>query len=310
MIVDEASQMTEVETLVETYKQKYSTMSEHDRARMERALWLAAPASTRSTSKRDVWLLDYLARDSSFTYKMRAEMLNAEPATNAIWERVEAGTLPFSAGYRVLRNAKTLSATEDIDLAEGVERALAEYDGLPSRRTLADGTVINTKIPNFRPIKASGKKPKRSRGRPNKQPAMDEFWDALRDQIVAHVSARASGVDPIKLTEITKEFSADVQTLIKEWQQRISRLAVRTAEAVEAAPERKNILSACRILGVDPPRPGKNIDDIFLAKAKQKKKLLVRQYHPDTQGEATRAAFEAVMEAFEVIKAAHTGGEQ
>jgi len=122
------------------------------------------------------------------------------------------------------------------------------------------------------------------------------FWDDIRSRITVWASRFERHVDEGRFQQLLGDFEADVREAVQTFGRAVSR-----AREVPTGPiSRKRLMDACHTLNMSPPKVNAPVD---MKKAKNQKKKMVRVYHVDVTGnESTRAAFEAVVAAYDVCE--------
>ncbi len=284
----------ELAALISQYKSKVDP-TEREKALLERDMWLFATPEVRRSTERKKWLQAILGAESSYPYLKRAELLNAEPATLPLWKHIDERTMTPSRAMETFRQAKLTAATEDLPLAKALEIELDKYNRLPHVYHVEGGYTIRKPSPEV-VSKREGKK---------KPGAIDpkEFYSELKKRSAEFLLSRlGDNVDQLTVNRLTSEFNADLKSLFDEWQPKLNRIK----SASSWTPERPAIIKACRTLMMDPPKPGTPVD---LAKAKKQKKKLARVYHPDVSAGETSGAYQAVMEAYDILEQANASTE-
>jgi hypothetical protein len=119
--------------------------------------------------------------------------------------------------------------------------------------------------------------------------------------VVGHIVGESvpDGVDDLIKHELHNWLHNEIKSTIEEFARRASSARSQNSGMVEIG--RRQVVSACRILHVDPPRPGQLPD---MRKARTAKRLLARSYHPDANrgDEAMRQLYESVIDAYVVIE--------
>lgn len=123
-----------------------------------------------------------------------------------------------------------------------------------------------------------------------------KLWKTFTERILGHYTPMLSGVDPDTAKRVLQSLAEEIaalQTLI----------ARRCAAVRLEAPNRHQLLRACELLNVAPPRAGRPIDLIM---ARKQMHTLARCYHPDGRVDSPRKddLYRGVMEAFEMVERA------
>lgn len=281
--------MSHLLTLIAEYRDKANDWSEHERAQAELAIW--RERGGQAGGRRE-WFAETFG-GSQREYEERY-YLQTSQGTAPLWEAVEARQITMSRAVIIHREAKRAAAQERGLVVKEVKRLLAEYLALPVVR-IEHGMPIHGRRPE-RAIK-----PRRSQLDPK------EFRAKLRELIGRYVGQRLDGVHADVIARRIDQLDAELQQLLDDFGERLHRDkananrradAENTATAIQHRIRRRAFTEACRTLNITVPPPNRPID---LAAAKKAKRALVREYHPD-RNPATRAAYEAVIEAYRTIE--------
>lgn len=281
-------------------------VTQQKRAELEHNVWEKVKVVPWNRPKQYEFL-KYLYGALSHESQSRAILYNAGKYADYFWPRVNCGEMALDSAAQLLRRAKAevLAAEQAgtaIDLDTAIKRVVLEYDRLPSFRN-KKGHIVRRKssvdLPRLRAEKIS----KKQKPKAKKEETPKDFWGSIRTTVSAFVAPRFEGIDPIVSQKLYMDFERDLKILLDEYGQKISRSARKEKDDLEVSVtlNRSEIISACRTLCIEPPRPGRPIE---LAKANQQKKKLARQYHPDRMGgsEVTRHLYEEVIKAYEVAE--------
>lgn len=303
MVVHNAveTNMSSLNDLVTDYLQRANTLNEREKAELELKIFDAAKLERKETSRQPYdTLRDLLKLESGFAYRCRREL--AMFGSELLWERVLRHNMPVSTAVTLYRGASIRARATKNSLESALIDTLNEYD-----------KRFPKLMPNGKFIRARSPKGMRGVSKCAEVVVIEpkNFWDGIRNSTaqirnstLEYASQRlsksnATGVEVQKLCD---RFEADVKTAIEEFQKALDLLA-RRRDASEAVT-RKQVMEACHELNMDPPAPGKPVDQL---KAKRQKKLHVRLYHPDvhpnpTMKTAMRKKYESVLEAYRTIE--------
>lgn len=100
---------------------------------------------------------------------------------------------------------------------------------------------------------------------------------------------------------IKTDFLLEVDTALRRLQKRAREGRQRN---VSAATARKELVAACEVLNVDPPKRGRKFGATAYNSARQAYRAFARSYHPDQRGghESMRPQYEAVVDAWSTIE--------
>lgn len=230
-----------------------------------------------------------------------------------LWRRVDKG-LPVKSAVNLFRDAMALTRTRNIEFVRALHEVLEDYDRQPTS-TSKNGSVFRKRVVNM--YTAGKSEPPSSRPAPEPPPRLPvvekvetvptpevkstrDFWPAIRSLCVDLVEDRLKGCDPVIIERTKADFTSDINVLLDEYQQRISRVS-RTYNGVVIfnpdAMSLKEINLALAALQMDPI---KKLGDELKGNYTQSFRQLAKQYHPDrNQGreDVVRPLFEEVREA-------------
>lgn len=289
-----------VQELLQQYKDNEHTMTERDKAVLERRMWASTTREVRQANRRDKWLQSIIGGETGYVFIKRAELLNAEPDSHVLWDRIHAKTMTSSKAIEILRAARLSNITEEVPVSDSISQLLSEYDNLPHTMELDNGFTIKRPSPNFDKKYKNKRavKPKTEYGK--KQQEAKEFYSQLQKDCAAFITEKlGSTVDVLTQERLTAGFLVDLKSLIDEWRDRVNNAQKRANQEILTSTDRRDVIKACRVLNMDPPKPGEKID---MAEAKKKKKTLVRVYHPDKVGnDSTAEEYQKVIEAYNTL---------
>lgn len=123
-----------------------------------------------------------------------------------------------------------------------------------------------------------------------------KLWKTINKRILNHYAPKLTGISPKAVELVLRDIAGEVAAL----QATITRRVDTAAERLET-PGRRQLLDACEVLGVAPPRAGKPIN---VVEARRRMHQLARSYHPDLHGGDPRKdeLFKRVADAFQVIE--------
>lgn len=278
--------MDSLEELTQLYALQ---MTERERAEIEAQIWGLIPKADRPKSGIDEYIASKFG-GSRYAISGRHFLYRAGRHADALWKRIESG-MPLNSAVTILRRSRETARLKNLTIDDALTAELEKYDTTGYEVRSPDGKVIRRTKPSRLPTPEDSSGPHSAEGR--------EFWNAIRRMFGDYLNTRLASCDPMELDSIRRTVESDLNVLLADMQKMISR-ASRGAMPV-AIVARQVVVQACHTLGMDPPGVGKPVD---MQKAKQQRKLYLRQYHPDVHGgsEATRPLYEATNEAFRIIE--------
>lgn len=270
-------------------------MTEHERARLEAQIWGLVPSSERSKGG----IGGYFRRKFNipgYAITNRHQLHLEGEVVAPLWDRIHQG-MPIHTAMLILRDSRRSSQATGISLADEIKRHLEKHDNLGIAVQTSTGKVFR-RNPAARATRAESVESELPRATQEVSEAKN-LWAKMRTMVSEYLDARLEGCDPSDIDDTKRRVEADLNVVISDMQDAVRR-AVRGRVDVESVT-RRQVVDACRALGMDPPSPGKPVDE---KKAKQQRKLYSRQYHPDVHGgsEETRHLFQAVNDSYKVLE--------
>lgn len=269
-------------------------MTEHERAKLEAQIWGLVPASERSKGG----IGGYFRKKFSIPgyaitnrHQLHLEGDNAIP----LWDRIHRG-MPIHTAMLILREARRSSQLTGISLVDEIKRHIDKHDNLGVAVQTSTGKV-------FRRNPAAKVQ---TEAAPSELPRAEQeiadtknLWTTMRTMVSEYLDVRLEGCDSSDVDDVKRRVSADLNAVISDMQATVRRV-LRGRVDVESVT-RSQVIDACRALGMDPPPPGKPVDE---KKAKHQRKVYSRQYHPDVHGgsEETRHLFQAVNDSYKILE--------
>ena len=267
--------------------------NEYSKAVLEERIWTSLPPTDRHGVERNRWLnsilkvgINRLQNRSSLRNKRHAEVF---------WHRVNNDDMPIATALRLYKDALRLHQRTRMELKDAVLEVLKEYDQLPNVVMRKGKPVRQSSVTQLPRTK------KKNRGHQN---GSRKAWSDLRKAIATLVQGKIpADIDPDTESHVWREVEFDVKVILDELQGKIQRLSAKKKadQKITKTASRRQLVAACHVLAMDPPRPGKPVD---LAKAKRQKRLLAKEYHPDARNgdDSLVAQYDAVMDAYRTIE--------
>ena len=231
----------------------------------------------------------------------RCSIFLAGEAAAPLWLRLEQD-MAFATAVNLLRKARASSKRGE-PLQVAVERVLAEYDALPVVRVLSGGKIRRFLADSGRwgAVRKKPVTPPMETPRAQKDSPDHDFWDQIRGLARGYVQRRTVGHSPEQIDAEVRLLEMDLKIAFDTFANRVQYMTRQTPLSVVV--QRRRLNDACRVLHVDPPHKITAVPKRFFTHAQKQFRSLARAYHPDTNGtDVTRPQFEAVMEAWNVIR--------
>ena len=301
--------MSELESLAQQYKRKGITSKE--RAALEQKMWeLRTPElvhSRRELHKREMFLHS-LVGGSLRDFALRGRIYNLGDAMDPIWERVDQDLSLTGANELVAMARKRVKIPTQEALSETIKQVLKEYDARPIKRVLGNGKIAKLERPSrLRSPEELRKKAIRPKVRKKDEAETSRaFWSQLRELVAGYIHPKLSNAPPVVAERMLKEFEVDLKVLLESFSVRLSKASKEERLGVVEDISRKRVMEACRVLTMDPPKPGKPVD---LKVAFKLRGRLGQHYHADKHQNASPEVqrsmadmYQSVMEAYPVLE--------
>jgi hypothetical protein len=278
--------MAQIEDLTAEYK---LCTTHREKALIESQIWDLVPQSDRVKGGIGVCLSQLLTTMSRHITLRHTILLSGSDA-DAMWPLLD-DDMPIDTAARILTVAKRRATKDRIGLAAAIQNELEEYMSLSISAKTRNGKVVR------RRATSRLRKPEESRSIPSDSPQSQSFWNQLRSMVSDHVNGLLADCDPMLADRLRKDLEVDLNAVITVFQDRICRLKSGSVVKIK----RSDLVEACRVLGMDPPAPGKSVPPDV---AKRQWRTSAKVYHPDAHNgnENTRPLFEAAKNAYELIE--------
>lgn len=113
-----------VAELIRQYKAKEHSLSGRERARLEQELWVSA--QPQQERYRERWLSQQLGEPQR-TYRWRSMLLRASWEADALWKRIDAGTLSLEVAVDLLHQVQSLTPSDAKDFDAAMQLVLESF---------------------------------------------------------------------------------------------------------------------------------------------------------------------------------------
>ena len=260
--------MSETEELVEKLRAWAGT--EQERAALEARLWLAAPRMEVRINPGNY--IAQLTGCSIYSAEARRALWLVGPVAQPLWHRILGG-MTLNAAQKILARAKANPG--------GIPAEIEAYDKLGFERVLANGKRVRSPRPKARNVRS---------------------WEKIRASVFEHARLELGEVGEADAERLARQLDVELREVLRDHHKRVARFKASHAGGVALVVQlpAAELRAACRELGVKVPAPGQPVD---LDAARKRKRELVKRYHPDVTGdEASRPAYEAVIQAFAALE--------
>lgn len=291
--------MTLAHDLIKKYESAWDSLSEKEKAQAEKEVWDATDHIVRHSYQRREYLAAFLSGTQA-KVQVREALLNAGSAVDILWERIHAGKMLPTTAHSLLRRAKGRVELHKETLVEGLAFVLMDHDSLPIAHT-SDGREFRRRNPSsLRRPPAKGERPAKKKGGSDDSKLI---FGQIRGMVAAYCAARMEGLDPIVSERIMQSVSKDLNAVLVEFAGRVYRAAQQEKQEIKLMVEigRREIIEACRVLRMDPPRAGTPVN---MSLAKRQKRILARLFHPDANdgSNSFTEQYDEVVKAYEMIE--------
>jgi hypothetical protein len=301
--------MTEDEqaSLIEQYK---ATTTEKEKAAIEDRLWDGLSREERNKTRKRNWMTERVGpagRDAEF----RSRVYHLGPAVDALWNLVDSGAITLRVAVELARNAKKLSKSKQLPLQFTVLTVLSKSRKVPAhvRHEMAETVKVNTAVPTGEPQAGAPFAPFAPPPLENGAPKSSTITHTktllrqLRATISQYVALKVEDPTDTGVLSALQILEAEIESAFNAFTEKLSRIRSAKREDAQFMDQisRRDLIRACQLLGVDSPKPGGPVD---MKRAKKTFKVLVHQYHPDTQGgsHAMQEQYEDVLAAYQLLK--------
>lgn len=294
------------QALIDRYRNK--SLSAREKAELEIAIWRSASSAERSVDNMHEFLHKHLGGSG---YTRGRALLNAGNLAEPLWRLIDAGTVKLYAAYAMLRRARQIAkdSAKRLDAAS-IQAAIHEFESRSVKPRVSKLRVSKPLSPQpDSPLDETSK----SRWFANalavdgravdallegrltpEQITKGRFWGRLREQLAAYALPTLQTIDDGQRDRVVRA----IESTFAVFQ---STIAQTLRSAASAAPNRAEILQACELLGVRPPRVDRPLD---LKTARRNMHALARDYHPDINLDSPRKAelYRQVVVAFAILE--------
>lgn len=270
--------MTHSEEILEKLK---GTLPARRRAELEQKLYDLLPRDRQRDKHGMPEALRKAYNLPFYEVKQRITLRLAGEDAVSLWGAIDDG-LALATAVNLLREARRRAQSRGTRVDLEVEEGLANYEDRTVQCRTAGG--------------------KRYRRRPDARftPDVEKALDTIREASKSYVSRAGVTLDRTTRARLSGELMAEIEAILKAFALRVAREEAAAKTDKQQLPIRREVVDACEVLGIRSPAPGTLPD---LVEAKKRFRFLTKQYHPDTTGsDASRGAFEAVVQAFELLK--------
>lgn len=276
---------SDVQLLAQQYRSNAATLSEKEKASMERAMWAMATSEDRKDQRRD-FLKKVSGADVGAT-DTRSFLLSWGEDVDVLWRRIETKEMTLREAVRLMREVKKIVFTTNAKVSDVLQRALHDFDNPDTtQKPLGISKKVVAKMQEAGEDRA--------------------FWVELRKYVITYMQQKYDYLDPSSSELLVRDFETDLKVLVEQFRssiRNVQRRNEKTVVAVATAVSKKRLSEACATLHMDPPtHNGQQVD---MDKARKQKKALARSYHPDANGgdETLREKYLEVIEAYQTIEA-------
>ena len=205
-----------------------------------------------------------------FEVEMRSRIFLAQ--SQELWDEVAKG-LSLHSAATLVKEARFAKRS--------IPAQIEVWKSQTYKCTTADGRVFRRKL--------TGKV--RERVQANEA----DDWRGIRKFIRQKINDMLAGEHEVIRKRYEDDAMGQIKQVFTDLQERLRRASSRTLV-------RRQIVEACHVLGMDPPKPGESVD---LKRAWRQRRTLLRDLHPDARGgdESKTEAFNQVTNAYRDLEA-------
>ena len=281
-------------------EQAAATTSSHELALLEYNLWrqvksfILGPSRTFKTMRWDVTIGQ---RNAAY---YRSALLSRGDPVKTLWSYIDAKQITTCAALGL--------AIRSEQERRPMDQLIAEHLVLPVTKSKR-GTYRRT--PRKQPSESNGSsrvplsdQKKAVPPAPPPPPLVEraaplDEWKQLRGAVGIVVDHLLGGLAEPQRTQLRREFKLEVDLLMQTLSNRLY------AEKNSPSEKRhhRDVVCACEVLNVQPPRRGYAIDPKTRAEARRNYRKLALHYHPDLRGgdESYRHLLDQVVQAWDIV---------
>lgn len=284
-----------------------TTTSSYELAVLERELWRRVRRfidGPPQKLKQSWWDATFGQRAAA---SFRAALLMRGERVKVLWQYIDNDQITLRAAISLVRRMErdeTLSLTTLI--SEHLALPVTESKrGLYRRRPRKDSLKPDESTVRPAPVQVvEAKTPPEAEAEPAAPTASkfvenSEEWRAIRETLGTTIDTLVSGFGEPQRGRLRREFKLEVDLLLRSINSRLRKERNSPGEKSRY----RDIVEACTVLHVKPPKRGCAIDQKIRAEAQRNFRRLARHYHPDMRGgdESYRHLLDCVTRAWDVI---------
>jgi hypothetical protein len=300
------SRVAQCDAALRAYVERSGSLSEYDRAVEEKRLADEFSKDVPAGRKyaQDRWLYvklgpGQMGTAASYRYTIRS-LLRGEG--EELWRRLDRD-LRLSVGVTLASEARAMTQWKrPVQINVAVARVLDQYDRRPKVVYGKDGKITRSGAPVPRGHRSqkttlleSGEPPEPSAPAASAVPPDDS---SMRRVLLAYMTEQLSGIPKDQRAAIFEASRVDAEHILRAFSQRVRRATTAHLEHTIALT-RRDVVSACNKLMLQPPRPGRPVD------LKVMRKLYRQQaapHHPDRTDDPERhLLYRQLTEACDVL---------
>lgn len=240
--------------------------SEKERAIIEADIWERRPENR--TARKFEPFVSSIVGTSIYKVRMRRMILKSQ--NQKIWDAVDSGMSLGDAAY----------LSTNLDAHSSFEEAI-ESVKIPWRKRKPK----NTKHTVFSEQTRSGK------------------WSQVIELATEIAKEQMSDISDSSSISIIESMTCDIDLIAKDLERRIKKEKLRAVPQTSSCPSRKEVLEACRTLGIDPLSIGElpNLTVAFRQRGKKAK-----AYHSDVnRSEGAAEMYRSIVSSYDTLVALH-----
>jgi hypothetical protein len=257
-------------------------------AELERLIGDQAPMAQHGTPFRHWW--SETCGCQHYDLNCRSILLSLGTAGEPLWDRMAQG-MPNGTLMGLAREARRRAGNkyDRHSLLASIEECLRIHDRRPPEPATPQGAAPAAPSALAEALSEESELGDDPRG----------LWARVRSLIMAYGVDRLQGMLDHERHELLTALERDVQGVFQHHQHKWSRVGRNVREALRVT--RPQFRNALRVLHMDPPRRGEELD---LQAARRSQRQLLRLYHPDARsGDVSmNAQYQAVIEAFDLVE--------
>lgn len=210
--------------------------------------------------------------------RIRNYIFRAGPSASALWTLLESGA-SLGKVFRIYRRARHATGP-----GKGLEQSITESINQDNSE---EKVVPRLSKKSSRPVKVSN----------------HAVWRKIRQILQSEISKQIDGISDSDKERIYRDFKIDMKIAFDSAQHRIRKARTFSSAELEIRKlTKREVIDACHILGMDPPKTA--LVSVNLDEARKLRGKLASNYHPDKHPDdpALRTKYLEIIQAYDLLR--------